>query len=583
MHVVATAGHVDHGKSALVRALTGTEPDRLAEEQRRGLSIDLGFAWFRLDEVGWVVFVDVPGHADLITNMVAGVAAVEACLLVVDVREGWRPQTEEHLRILEFVGTGYGVVALTKASTVDAPSIERAEALVRERLMGTFLEHAPIVACDSLTREGLPELHRALGRVLRSVPEPPTHGRPRLWIDRVFVMPGAGTVVTGGLAHGSLEIGERVTVVGKHGPRDAEIRRIDALGVPRARALPASRIGVNLKGIGTEELARGDALVRPGDWHLTDVVDISLQAFAGLAHPLTERGDYVAHVGSGSCSVHLRLLDGEKRLLPGTEGRARLRLPHRLPLGPGDRLVLRETGRAETAGGAEILDVAVQRRRRPGSPAASSSSDAPRWIEVAEWTRRTGRAEVPTIGRWVVPAAEIAAASDHLLQRISDTESGLDVALLDEQERAVLDLLTRSSQVAVSGGIASTPEQRLRLETHPFLVALVQQPFRPPTAEQFGVARSDLRALTAWGLVVAHEGVQFAAAAIDRAALEVAMLLRVEPDGVSVAAVRSALDTSRKWALPLLAILDATGVTKRVGELRIAGPDLPVVAEPEPG
>jgi selenocysteine-specific elongation factor len=583
MHIVATAGHVDHGKSALVRALTGTEPDRFSEERRRGLSIDLGFAWFRLEEAGWVVFVDVPGHVDFIANMVAGVATVEACVLVVDAREGWRAQTEEHLRILEFAGTRHGLVALSKASTVDEASIERAEAQVREHLSGTFLEGAPVIAYDAVTRVGLSELMRGLEGVLGRVPQPSAHGRPRLWIDRTFVMAGAGTVVTGGLAHGSLDVGERVRIVGRHGARDAEIRRIDALGVPRARALPGSRIGVNLRGISTEEIARGDALVRPGEWHLTDVVDVSLRAFEGLAHPLTERGDYLAHVGSGSCSVRLRLLDGEKHLPPGTVGRARLRLPYRLPLGPGDRLVLRETGRAETVGGAEVVDVAVPVRGRSGSRSGSPRGDTSGWVEAAESARRTGRRAVPTIGRWVVSTADITAAADHLLERISKTESGLDVAVLDEKERAVLERLTASARVIVSGGVASTPAQRSRLETHPFLVALARQPFRPPTAEELGVALPDLRALTACGLIVGHDGVHFAATAIDRAALQFAKLLRVSPDGVSVADVRTALQTTRKWALPLLAILDSTGMTKRAGELRIAGANLPVVAPQHAG
>ena len=197
MHVVATAGHVDHGKSTLVKALTGVNPDRWEEERRRGLTIDLGFAAAELPSGEKFAFVDVPGHIRFIANMLAGVGAVDACCFVVDATEGWKPQSEEHLRILELLGIEHGLIALTKADLLDEELLEITQLILAERLEGTFLAEAEVVIVDSLSRRGIPELQRALARLLARTPRAADESRPRLWVDRSFVVQGSGTVVTG--------------------------------------------------------------------------------------------------------------------------------------------------------------------------------------------------------------------------------------------------------------------------------------------------------------------------------------------------------------------------------------------------
>ncbi len=298
MRVVATAGHVDHGKSSLVLALTGTDPDRFAEEKARGLTIDLGFAFTTLPSGTEVGFVDVPGHVRFLKNMLAGVGAVEVAVFVVAATEGWMPQSEEHLRILELLGVHHGVVAVTKADLVDDDLLELALLDVEEHLAGSALAGAPVVACDSLSRRGLDDLVHALDDALAAAPEAADDDRPRLWVDRVFAAKGAGTVVTGTLVGGCVAVDDELTV-----PRLARLdRRMRVRGIESAhrrldRVGPGSRVALNLVGIDHHELRRGDALVRDGQWSLTKVVDVALRPVTPT--PLPTRGRWQVYVGSG--------------------------------------------------------------------------------------------------------------------------------------------------------------------------------------------------------------------------------------------------------------------------------------------
>src|SRR5437764_12785223 len=356
MHVVATAGHVDHGKSTLVLALTGMDPDRFAEEKARGLTIDLGFAWTRLPSGRQLAFVDVPGHVRFLKNMLAGVGAVDASLFVVAATEGWKPQSEEHLRILEVLGVGHGVIALTKVGLVDDDTREFARLEISEAVEGTFLEGAELVEVDTIAGVGLDELKAALDRLLAATPFSVDLGRPRLWIDRVFAAKGSGTVVTGTLAGGSLSLEDELLAVPLG--RRVRVRALQSLQQPRSTVPPGSRVAVNLSGVSYDELARGHALVRADQWQPTRTVDASLRALDALDHEVSARGAYQAYVGSGEYPVRLRVLGGQEAILPGDGGVVRLHLPVALPLLPGDRFVLRESGRDETVGGGVVLDVA---------------------------------------------------------------------------------------------------------------------------------------------------------------------------------------------------------------------------------
>jgi selenocysteine-specific elongation factor len=574
LHVVATAGHVDHGKSTLVRCLTGTDPDRLAEEKARGLTIDLGFAGFTLPSGRAIAFVDVPGHVRFLKNMLAGVGAVDACLFVVDAGEGWKPQSEEHLRILELLGIDRGVVAVTKVAAVDEQTVAITRLDIEDHVAGSFLAEADVVEVDAPTGVGLDELRAALDRLVAGTPTALDRERPRLWIDRAFAAKGSGTVVTGTLIGGALAVGMELEV--RPPGRRVRVRGLQSLGRDHEQLPPGTRAAVNLAGIGHGETARGHALVEPGRWHLTRTVDASLEVLDHLSHPVSRRGAYLGYLGSGEHPVRLRVL-GPDTIAPGGRGLVRLHLPGPLPLLPGDRYVLRESGRAETVGGGEVLDVA------PVLPAARARPDrsvervvAERgWVEVDELERLTGVRRPADLGRWVVDAAAVAATTDRLRAAVEAAGSaGVDTATLDDRQRAVLDSL---DGVVVTGGTARPATAGDPLLDHPYLVALLAEPFSPPPPD--GVDRGQLRHLVQQGLVVEHDGMHFGAAAVADAAWRVARLLATDPDGITIGQVRDALGTTRKWALPLLAHLDATGVTRRRGDLRIAGPRLPT-AEP---
>lgn len=576
MRIVATAGHVDHGKSTLVRHLTGTDPDRLPEERRRGLTIDLGFAHTTLPSGREVGFVDVPGHARFVGNMLAGVGAADACLFVVAATEGWRPQSEEHLRILELLGVHHGLVALTKVGTVDDEWRTLAELDVADHLSGTFLHDAPVVPVDVPAGLGVDDLIAALDRVLAMTPGAADGGRPRLWVDRAFSIRGTGTVVTGSLLGGSLHVGDRLRLE----PRgaDVRVRGLQSHGRELASAGPGRRLAVNLLGISHHDVHRGSALVQPDRWHRCTVLDAWLHILAGAERAVERRGAWLASFGSGEHAVRLRLIGPPSPIEPGGGGPVRMWLPAALPLLPGDRFVLRDAGRRQTVGGGEVLDVAPRRPAARATPSRSVERVVAErgWVAADELERLTGERVSPVIGGWVVDPAALAATVDMVQAKLRRAgTAGVDVATLDAHERAVLPTL---AGVVLDGPRAYLTETagaagEARLVAHPYLAALRAKPFAPPAPD--GVDPAELRALERHGLAVERDGVWFAADALRAAADTMAQLLAEAPGGVPVSTIRQTLGTSRKYALPLLAHLDATGVTRRRGDLRVAGPRLP--------
>jgi selenocysteine-specific elongation factor len=601
VHVVATAGHVDHGKSTLVRTLTGTDPDRWAEEKARGLTIDLGFAHATLPSGAEISFIDVPGHVRFLKNMLAGVGGVDACLFVVAATEGWKPQSEEHLRILQLLGIRNGIIALTKVGLVDDEWEELARLDVADHVAGTFLEGAPIVGVDAPTGRGVAELQAALDTLLLHTPTAIDRSRPRLWIDRVFAAKGAGTIVTGTLTGGSLKVDDHVDVLRTHSitseVASVRVRGLQSHGVSVKQVGPGNRVAVNMSGLAHDEIARGDAVVHHERWHHTSRFDASFTVLDSLDHPVSRRGAYVAYIGSGEHPVKVRIL-GTTALEPGTTGAVRIHLPVKLPLLPGDRFILRDSGREETVGGGTVLEVEP---RKPASKAAPDS-DPTRIVRertvvrIDEFERLTGASwDGPVIGtQWAITKDELAARKVRLQKAVADAgPRGLDIALLTEVDRAVLDALVADPLVAdASTGIttsittgASTGADSVQLDgghailrsapdplaDHPFVRALEASPFAPPDA--VGVDRGELRELIRKGRVVESDGVYFAPLAIDQVTAIIRTLLATTTnEGVTVAEVRDAVGASRKHVLPLLAHLDATGRTRRRGDYRIAGP-----------
>jgi selenocysteine-specific elongation factor len=351
-HVVGTAGHVDHGKSALVLALTGTDPDRLAEEKARGMTIDLGFAWTTLPSGREVGFVDVPGHERFVHNMLAGVGGVDCALLVVDAVEGWQPQSAEHLAILDLLGIATGVVALTKVDLAGAGRAAEVAVQVHQRLAGTSLAGAPLVETAAPAGLGVDRLRAELDRVLDQVAEPPDRGRPRLPVDRVFTIRGSGTVVTGTLSGGTLTADSEALLL--PGGRRVRVRGLQAHGRPVGSASPARRLAVNLVGVATSEVVRGDVLTLPGQWRPTRTADCRLRCLPGV-EPLRARGAYLLYAGAAETAARLQPLDAAE-VRPGEAALVRLHLEAPLVLDPFEPVVLRDSGRDETVGGGPVLD-----------------------------------------------------------------------------------------------------------------------------------------------------------------------------------------------------------------------------------
>ena len=363
LRVVATAGHVDHGKSSLIIRLTGMDPDRWEEEKRRGLTIDLGYAWCELPSGREIGFVDVPGHERFIANMLAGVGPVRLVLFVVAANEGWGRQSEEHLAILDVLGVEGGVVALTKRDLVDPEGLDLAEEEIRERLEGTALEHARVVRVSATTGEGLDDLRAALDDVLASASSPP-ETRSRLFVDRVFTIAGAGTVVTGTLSGGPMAVGDEVELY-PHG-RTARIRSLQSHKRDADRVIPVARVAANLVGTGKGDLARGDVVGAEGAWRPTTVFEGILSPVRGLAHPITGRGAFKVYVGAAEADAHLRIFGGS-RIEAGERSYVRITTSRPLVLDVFDRFVLRESGRQETVGGGSVLDPAPPRRAGLGA------------------------------------------------------------------------------------------------------------------------------------------------------------------------------------------------------------------------
>lgn len=569
MRIVATAGHVDHGKSSLVRALTGTDPDRWREEKERGLTIDLGFAHLRMSTGEDLAFVDVPGHVRFVSNMLAGVGGVDAALFVVDPNEGWMPQTEEHLRILEYVGVRRGVVVLTKSDLVDSDSLELARLETNERLEGTFLADSPTIAVSSTTGTGLGDLLTTIESVLASTERAADRARPRLFVDRVFAAKGSGTVVTGTLTHGALDVGDTVTITPTM--RTARIRALQSLGREVASAGPGSRLAINLAGIDHDRLRRGDVVVRDGDWHVTSMVDASITVLAALDHPLSRRGAHTVHVGSDEIPVRVRVL-GPESVAPGESGFVRLHLSREVPLLPGDRYVLRESGRGETVGGGEVLDVAPTTRAVEARPDKDPDSLIARrgWIDVDDFRRLTGTERSGTVGRWIVDPDAWEVESKRLERLIDGAGAeGLDPARLDDRLRVVADADERWE---VTGGRLRRRGSGDPLSDHPALELLRTGGCSPEPP--VGIGTAELRRLSQAGIVFERDDIWFHVDALETARAAARELLVANPTGFTMSHFRDRLGITRKFAVPLATELDARGITRRRDDVRIAGPRL---------
>ncbi len=607
MHVVSTAGHVDHGKSTLVERLTGIDPDRFAEEKRRGLTIDLGFAWLTLPSGREVGIIDVPGHERFIKNMLAGAGGAPVCLFVVAANEGWKPQSAEHLAILDVLGVSTGVVAVTKSDLVSPAELDAIVADVGRRLAGSSLRDAAIVPCSARTGEGLEELMGALDAALAAAPDLADTGRARLWIDRVFTIAGAGTVVTGTLYGGRLSVGDEIEIAPEG--RRARIRSIQSHKKQIETIEPGSRTALNLVGLDRRGAARGDAVIAPDAWRATRLIDVRLRVLdpdlSGVAHELREKGAHLAYFGTAETPVRLRLL-GTQKVVAGGSAYAQLSLRDPLPIGRGDRFVLRDAGRVLTFGGGEVLDPLAppvrgdeQERTQLLAALAEASPeqalvalvDAYGEMPATEAMLRSGTSQIPTsvvrLGDRMYSSARV----DQLTERIKELleqhhrDRPLETGMPREALRAALDLdpeafdalLDRVEKIEVAGPNVRVAGHAVELDPQQtrarasLIERLEADGFNPPLAKELAVDPALLRALEEAGEIVRIGDFFLTRAQADTVKERVRSA--IESSGPkTVAEIRDLLGTSRKYAVPLCEWLDRTGVTRRQGDERVLGP-----------
>ncbi|MDX1657516.1 MAG: selenocysteine-specific translation elongation factor [Nitriliruptorales bacterium] len=617
MHVVATAGHVDHGKSTLLRVLTGMEPDRWQEERDRGLTIDLGFVWTELDgEDGdplTVAFVDVPGHEKFIANMLAGAGGVRHVLFVVAADDGWSAQSQEHLDILDLLDVHRGVIAITKTDLTGEERAHQVADDTRQQVAGTGLADAPLVLTDALAGRGIEELAGVLHQQLASAPPPPDRGRPRLWVDRSFTISGAGTVVTGTLHGGGLATGDEVRLL-PAGQR-ARIRGMQSLGETVESAGPGTRVACNLGGISTDAVSRGDAVVgTAADWLVTEAVDTWVRALPGTE--IDQPGAWHLHAGSAEvvCTVH-PLLD--EPIAGGAEGWVRLELDAPLPLASGDRFVLREAGRRATVGGGEVVDPDPGERVR-GSDRRLERTDALERVllsddRLTELVAASGGArparraraaaqlppghELPEaihdLGEHLVHEAALTRwrgmveeqlRSHHEAEPDSPGRDRVRLARSLEQRGCSRDLAPHLIDHLVDAGVLHRSGSNVALATHADRIdaaaeqrasALVEilgeDPLSPPkldeAAARAGVGYQELQRLEQEGRIVRCGEVAFTRAAVDDAVARLEELYD-EVGAFTAAQAKDAWGTTRRYAIPLLEHLDAVGVTDFDGRLR---------------
>lgn len=632
MRVIGTAGHVDHGKSSLVEALTGIDPDRLKEEKEREMTIDLGFAWITLPSGQTASIIDVPGHEDFIKNMLAGVGGIDAALLVVAADEGPMPQTREHLAILDLLEVASGLIALTKIDLVPEPDwLDLVEAEVEDVLAPTSLAGAPIVRVSARTGEGLEDLRTALDHLLTETPPRRDVGRPRLPIDRAFTVAGFGTVVTGTLIDGHFQVGDEVEIQPK-GVK-ARIRGLQTHKQKIERAVPGSRVAINLSGVSVDELERGDVVTSPGWLRGTLLMDVQLRMLPEAPKPLQHNVEVEVFAGAAQMMAGTRIL-GRREIVPGETGWAQLRLAEPIAVAKGDRFIIRQPSPSWTIGGGIVVDPHPRRRHRRFQPAViqrleALASDTPEDIllgmlfkqEPIEARRAVRRSQLE-LGvaasalasllekglvmvldsggldseRLVQSSAYLISADGwtRLMDRLGKTLAEYHQAYplrrgmpreelrsrlhLDAQlVNAVVDRAVGQGEVVAEAGtlrlpshqVKFSPEQQKRIDA--VLAAFRRSPYTPPstTDVEAQLGAEVLYALVEQGyLTQIGQDVLFLTATYQEMVDRIVAHLRRE-GSITVAQARDTFQTSRKYALALLEHLDEEHVTRRVGDERV--------------
>ena len=617
MFVLGTAGHVDHGKSVLVHALTGIDPDRLREEKERGMTIDLGFAWLTLPSGEEVGLVDVPGHEHFIKNMLAGVGAIDLALLIVAANEGVMPQTREHLDILDLLGVNRGIVVVTKMDLVDEELLTLVTMEIEEIIGETTLAGASVVAVSALEGVGVPDLIAAIDKLLETTQPRPDTGRSRLLIDRVFTIAGSGTVVTGTLIDGSLKVGEEVEV------QPSGLRsRLRGLQTHKNRineAAPGNRVAANLTGVAVAQLKRGDVLTRPGWLEPTTMVTARIRLLPSLKRPLRYNTPVSFHTGASEAMAKVRLLDTE-HLEPGDSAWAQLILRSPVAAVKGDRFIIRSP--EQTLGGGEIVEAHTRRYRRhrqatiqtletkEGGTAQEilvAALEANQPQEMGQLVASSGvppKEAKPAVEGMIEDGTLIAAGSgerralftaagwDRLRKRAAaavqeyhgrfPTRPGIPRGELAGRLKLPSASLTPTLNKLLDGGDLVEEAASIRLRSHQielsrdqqakidaFLASLSRSPYSPPPDAALDADLLNFL-IRQRRVVKVSDNVVFGAPAYDEMVERIVSHIK-STGKITLAETRDLFDTSRKYAQALLEYLDQQKITRRVGDERVLG------------
>lgn len=631
MKVIGTAGHVDHGKSSLVQALTGTHPDRLKEEREREMTIDLGFAWLEIqgEEIG---IVDVPGHRDFIENMLAGVGGIDAALFVVAADEGIMPQTREHLSILDLLQIQGGVIAITKTDLIEEQEwLNLIEEDIRSTMAGTVLDGAPLVRVSAKTGEGIATLKDALIGCISKRPERPNLHRPRLYVDRVFSMPGFGTIVTGTLSDGCLKVTEEIEVLPTH--LRGRVRGLQTHKRKEEEAISGSRTAVNISGVDLKEVQRGDVITHPNTYQPTKRLDVHFHLLANASQPVKHNDQVKLFIGASEVIARLRLL-GVEILKPGEEGWLQLELNQPIVAVRGDRYILRRPSPGETLGGGSVIDPAPRERHKrfvndvltrlealaQGTPAdillqalkslglaslqdVLARSNLDQSATETALTELTASKQIINFEHNVLPftksdlvtslpyweqIANRAVKEVTSYHKIHPLRTGLPREELRSRLSkgtptvpprffpVIYARLITIGLLADAGPLVKLPQHTIcfnkeqQAKAEKLLAKFAAAPFTPPSVKesQAEVGEELFTALVDMNqLILVSPEIAFRNHDYDNMVSNVLDLIK-ERESITAAEVRDHFNTSRRYALALLEHLDAIGITVREGDIR---------------
>jgi selenocysteine-specific elongation factor len=617
MFVLGTAGHIDHGKSKLVEALTGIDPDRLPEEKERGMTIDLGFAWLSLPDGSEVGIVDVPGHERFVKNMVAGVGGIDAVMFVVAADDGWMPQSEEHLQILDMLKIQTGIVVITKIDLVDPDWLELVEDDVKGKVKGTILEDAPVVKVSSAEGIGIDEAYEQIVQMISRLKPRKDIGKPRMYIDRVFTMSGRGTVVTGTLRDGSFQSGEEIEIL----PRGirSRIRELQTHKKIQKEVGPGTRVAMNLAGVEKEKLSRGDVITRVGQDETVETFIARLDAVSTLRSPIKHNATLLLILGTTELSAKARILDKDQ-ILPGTSAFVQLVCKGKALARIGDHFILRLPSPQITVGGGIVLDLSPKvRKRRDGEQVADlqarlsrdpselilselrkegltstkhllkSANLSQEQIQSSlEQLRREGK--LFSAGGFAADLSKWEQATGQIISEIEKTHKrfpfriGAKMAGLANRLKIgenlfdqIVKHLVKEKKIVQQGAYLrlaahqptlSTEQKRLSQE---ILQRFASAPLSPPTKDELQSLGDEYEVVLAFliergELVELKDGILLESDEFEKAKSKVVEFIR-QHGAATVSQLREHLSTTRKYMVPILEKLDQSGVTQREGDI----------------